>query len=217
MSIQHNLITDPNIHEPKGISLALDGDVYVADGLGSGVWKKPDPADLLSNTADFTETGSRLVVNGLGGIGAEPGTSIGVMTFTGNTTATALTDGVFATVYGPGAPWSVFVNKNATMAPASGSITAPVDGIYRLSSIFVADGTGFASNVKTRFTLSGGGYSPFENIFSRLKNDKGTLIMEMITEMTAGQTAAIQIAGDGGSGSVLLMSGAFRIEYLGTP
>lgn len=35
---EHNVITDPYIHEPKGISTASDGEVYVADGLGSGVW-----------------------------------------------------------------------------------------------------------------------------------------------------------------------------------
>lgn len=34
----HVNITDPNIHEPKGVSTATAGDVYVADGAGSGAW-----------------------------------------------------------------------------------------------------------------------------------------------------------------------------------
>ena len=35
----HNTITDPNIHEPKGIASATIGQVYVSDGAGSGSWQ----------------------------------------------------------------------------------------------------------------------------------------------------------------------------------
>lgn len=38
-NIEHVNITDPNIHEPKGISNATSGEVYVADGAGSGTWR----------------------------------------------------------------------------------------------------------------------------------------------------------------------------------
>lgn len=38
MSVQHAAIVDPNIHEPKGVSTAPNGGVYVANGAGSGVW-----------------------------------------------------------------------------------------------------------------------------------------------------------------------------------
>lgn len=37
-NINHNVLTDPFLHEPKGASTALDGQVYIADGAGSGVW-----------------------------------------------------------------------------------------------------------------------------------------------------------------------------------
>jgi hypothetical protein len=36
---EHNTITDPNIHEPKGVASASSGQVYVADGAGSGDWR----------------------------------------------------------------------------------------------------------------------------------------------------------------------------------
>jgi microcystin-dependent protein len=45
--IYHRDLTDPEIHEPKGISTAEAGTVYVADGSGSGSWIEPlgfDPA-----------------------------------------------------------------------------------------------------------------------------------------------------------------------------
>lgn len=38
-NIEHVNITDPNIHEPKGVSTATTNEVYVADGAGSGSWK----------------------------------------------------------------------------------------------------------------------------------------------------------------------------------
>ena len=35
---EHSSITDPEIHEPKGVAAATSGQVYVANGSGSGVW-----------------------------------------------------------------------------------------------------------------------------------------------------------------------------------
>ena len=40
MTIQHNAISDPDIHEPKGVATADAGTIYVADGLGSGTWSR---------------------------------------------------------------------------------------------------------------------------------------------------------------------------------
>jgi len=41
MTIQHKLITDPDIHEPKGVATASAGKAYVANGTGSGSWEYP--------------------------------------------------------------------------------------------------------------------------------------------------------------------------------
>lgn len=40
MTIEHANITDPEIHEPKGVSSAQADKVYVSDGLGSGSWQE---------------------------------------------------------------------------------------------------------------------------------------------------------------------------------
>jgi len=37
-NVNHSSLTDPYLHEPKGISSAGTGQVYVADGAGSGDW-----------------------------------------------------------------------------------------------------------------------------------------------------------------------------------
>lgn len=38
MTIQHSLLTGADLHEPKGISTASLGEVYIANGAGSGAW-----------------------------------------------------------------------------------------------------------------------------------------------------------------------------------
>lgn len=39
MAVQHSTLTDPELHEPKGISGAGLDTVYHANGAGSGTWK----------------------------------------------------------------------------------------------------------------------------------------------------------------------------------
>lgn len=41
---EHNAITDPNIHEPKGVAAAAAGRVYKANGSGSGAWEEVLPS-----------------------------------------------------------------------------------------------------------------------------------------------------------------------------
>ena len=37
-NINHSTLSDPYLHEPKGVSSALAGQIYVSDGSGSGDW-----------------------------------------------------------------------------------------------------------------------------------------------------------------------------------
>lgn len=37
-TVQHSDLTGANLHEPKGIEGASSGQVYIADGAGSGAW-----------------------------------------------------------------------------------------------------------------------------------------------------------------------------------
>lgn len=39
-NVNHSTLTDPYLHEPKGVSSASTGSVYVSDGTGSGDWIK---------------------------------------------------------------------------------------------------------------------------------------------------------------------------------
>lgn len=85
-TIQHEDITDPKIHEPKGASTASANTVYVADGAGSGTWKQVPVdaldeatilADIQSNLDDGTTT---LTVKGyLSGVIADISTASSVL------------------------------------------------------------------------------------------------------------------------------------------
>lgn len=37
-NVNHSALTDPYLHEPKGASTASSGDIYLANGAGSGAW-----------------------------------------------------------------------------------------------------------------------------------------------------------------------------------
>jgi hypothetical protein len=56
---EHSVITDPNIHEPKGVAAASAGQVYVANGSGSGVWTAlATPWSVVVKTSDQSVTSS---------------------------------------------------------------------------------------------------------------------------------------------------------------
>jgi len=37
-NVNHSTLSDPYLHEPKGVASASSGDVYLANGSGSGAW-----------------------------------------------------------------------------------------------------------------------------------------------------------------------------------
>jgi len=43
MAVEHNNLTDPELHEPKGVASASEGQLYIADGAGGGVWDYYSP------------------------------------------------------------------------------------------------------------------------------------------------------------------------------
>lgn len=63
MAIEHDAIPNADIHEPKDVSSASAGNVYVADGAGSGTWAT---ADALGSGA--APAGSLVIADGSGGL-----------------------------------------------------------------------------------------------------------------------------------------------------
>ena len=94
MPVEHVNITDPEIHEPKGVATASAADIYVADGAGSGTWRTiPHSAlyydDIGAGTTITTPTTYTLIGPATTG-DADPHefthNSLGRLTYTGSET-----------------------------------------------------------------------------------------------------------------------------------
>lgn len=53
----HASLTGADLHEPKGVASATVGEVYVADGVGSGAWVNP-PYAVSTVISDISTAGS---------------------------------------------------------------------------------------------------------------------------------------------------------------
>ncbi len=63
MTVAHSAITDPNLHEPKGVAAATSNKVYVSDGAASGTWQKLTASQFNSGAA---LGGATIVADGAG-------------------------------------------------------------------------------------------------------------------------------------------------------
>ena len=64
--VEHVNIPDGEIHEPKGITSAGNGQVYVADGNDSGAWTTLDLSNLTTSvpaTSSSTGTVGQIAFN----------------------------------------------------------------------------------------------------------------------------------------------------------
>ena len=66
----HSTLTDPELHEPKGVSTATSGRVYVSNGAGSGSWVHIPSGwgyyQDSSSAQTFNTSDAKLTINGLG-------------------------------------------------------------------------------------------------------------------------------------------------------
>ena len=59
--MEHKDIPEAGLHEPKGVSTAVSGTAYIADGEGSGSWQNPIPADIMKvGFADYQDYATSL-------------------------------------------------------------------------------------------------------------------------------------------------------------
>lgn len=142
MAIQHKDIPDNQLHEPKGAALASPEQVYVADGVGSGSFKRPSLLSMKDYVSDSGSSNRRLLTNGTNGIRTVVDNVFGAMTITNNNTpfvVTAAVDGNLETnsdykvLTGVGAPWSG-ENLFGGMIFSVDKLVVPVAGVYRIDT-----------------------------------------------------------------------------------
>lgn len=57
-NVNHSSLTDPYLHEPKGVAAASVGKVYVANGSGSGAWEDHRRSVFTLHFADISSAAS---------------------------------------------------------------------------------------------------------------------------------------------------------------
>ena len=172
MTIQHNIITDPDIHEPKGVAAATADKVYISNGSGSGAWTYP------------------------------PGKAHADMYITGGTTTHTLAGASAYSLLNPSGEWTAGVTDILTSTPGSGIITLNQAGTYfidfwiNFTTTAIAQGSAY----NFKFALDGTTSTRTSSVSKPTNSaDKLTLSSTGTVDATAGQLLSIHVAGDGTS------------------
>jgi hypothetical protein len=173
MTVQHNVITDPDLHEPKGIASATSGKVYISNGSGSGVWEYPP---------------------------AKPHAEIYI---TSGATTHTLAGASAYTILNPSGEWTASGNEDIlTVTPGNGTITLNQAGHYLITFWINFTTTAIAqgSDYNFKFALDGITSSRTSKVSKPTNGaDKLTLSSTGTVNATAGQLLSIHVAGDGTS------------------
>ena len=169
MTIQHKLITDPDIHEPKGVASAVTGKVYVSNGTGSGVWTYPS-----------------------GRVHGE------IFIDAGATTQTLSGSSAYAKL-NPGTEWTSGVSNILTLTPANGTITLVEAGNYMVHFWCGFTTTALSSGTTYNFKYNLDGTSSSRTLSATKTTngaDKLHVSATGLMTATAGQVLSMFVAGD---------------------
>lgn len=218
MAIQHKDIQEPNIHEPKGVALAPSGTAYMANGNGSGLWRKLIATDLSGITS--AASGDKVLIAQGGAFTTQRDFAIGSMIITGNANAFTVPDAVddslntdsdYVLLSGNGAPWQADDPQLMTgVAYQNAGLTVEDSGIYRIEVWGTIDT--FPSNtdvIGIKYVKNGTDQSPYRlAIKSNATGDYGLISAFSITNLLAGDRIQIMVASRGGGGVVF---GSMRV------
>lgn len=169
--MEHKIITDPNIHEPKGVSGATAGSVYTADGSGSGVWTVPEehlPSDIsIERVLDAYSTLATQNPTGLGEANATQIT-FGAAANTGSDPVNLLSDGTLE------------VNES---------------GLYRIKTSLQFGRTGASGTAGLLFRVLLNGTQAGRSVYYKLANADSTQYFENDSwvNLTAGTEVTFEV------------------------
>jgi hypothetical protein len=169
MAVQHKNITDPDIHEPKGVAAAAVGKVYVSDGAGSGSWQYPS------------------------------GYAHGEIYIDAGVTAQTLSVGSGYAKLNPTGEWTAGVSNIITPSPSTGELTLDGAGNYLITFWCQFSTASLTSGTLYNFKYAlDGSVSPRVLTVSKFSNgsDKLHISATGIATVTAGQKLSIYVGGD---------------------
>ena len=201
-TVQHSAITDPNIHEPKGVAAATINKVYVSNGTGSGTWQKLSPPQLAGLTTNG-QAGDTVTVDGAGNF-VLTGTPHGQVHFYNLATPYTLTYPSSFTKLAPtttagGIP-SNFTESNTARLTYTGTDTAPVSVSYSVS----LDQTSGADRDLVVAIYKNGSVSNGHSITTTTTGVKHNMSGVHTLSMATNDYVELYIQNTGGSGNIRL-------------
>lgn len=213
MSIQHSAIPDANLHEPKGVVSALAGQVYSANGSGSGTWKRPDSANLAGLAGDGGNNNLVPISNGTNGFVFKRHKAYGSMTLTNNTNSFAIgtavdptlnTNSDYVVFTGTGAPWG-FTSPTKDITFSVDRMVVPVNGIYEV--ILWANISSFPTNtakIGLKYRVNGATFSPRKAVCkSNSAGDFGNMNASGLVQLNANDYVQIILASTAAGGLII--------------
>ena len=177
-NIQHSVLTDPQLHEPKGASTAASGKVYVANGSGSGAWQ-------------FIA-----------------GHSYGDLYITNSSVSQTLSAASALAKLNPTGAWTANGYQNITPSAANGQFTITQAGIYQLDFWVVFETAAIASGAAYNFHYAVNGTASTRKVYvKKTTNNVDTLHLASngYVTLAANDVISISVGGDGTSSSTAII------------
>jgi hypothetical protein len=176
-TVQHSALTDPNLHEPKGVSTAAAGKVYVANGSGSGAWAYP------------------------------AGHAYGDMYITGSSTAQTLSAASAKAKLNPTGAWTANGYQAVTIDATNGQITVLQGGIYQLDFWIVFETAAISSGAAYNFHYAINGTAGTRKVYvKKTTNGVDTLNVSAVgyATLATNDIVSMHVGGDGTSSSTAI-------------
>ena len=190
-TVQHSVLTDPNLHEPKGVSTAASGKIYVANGSGSGAWEYPATH------------------------------AFGEIYITGGTVTQTLSSSSALSKLNPTGGWTNNGNKNITLTGADGTMTVLQAGEYELNFWISFTTASIASGSKYYFHYNVDGTSSTRKVTLQKHTSGADILTVSSTglvTLSVNDVLSIYVGGDGtSSGTTILPLEASFIATLIEP
>lgn len=205
MSIQHELLPDGKLHEPKGIVAASANTAYVANGAGTGTWKKIGSDAIKGLSGDGGVTNKLILTDGANGFVLAPAYANGEMLFSDNGNAFAITASADTTLHTT-SQYALFTGTGAPFASANlDGVTFTTDrltftkaGLYQVG--FWCTIEGFPSNtakVAFRYRKNGTTVSSLKVINkSNSAGDIKVMSYTVFVQLAANDYLQVMIASD---------------------
>lgn len=176
-TVQHSELTDDNIHEPKGITTAQEGQVYVADGANSGDWLFPS------------------------------GHAYGELYIAAGATSQTLPSSSATAKLNPSGEWTTNGHANVTLDATNGTITILQAGEYSLNFWITFTTASIASGSKYNFHYAVNGTAAARKLpLAKISNGADTLhgSASGLATFAANDVISMYVGGDSTSSSTAI-------------